>query len=125
MTPIVRIVQQYPEVRFTVGERDPHERIRALGSTPGVEVTGFGPDVRPCLAEAVVVVPMVSGSGTENEAMEVFATNRPVVARSLGVEGVEAEPGHDLLVTDERAAFADAAVRLIADPQLAAASRSA
>jgi glycosyltransferase involved in cell wall biosynthesis len=117
--PLVR--QQYPEVRFTIVGRDPHERIRALASTPGVEVTGFVPDVRPYLAEAsVVVVPMVSGSGIKNKVMEAFAMGRPVVATSLGVEGVEAEPGRDLLVADEPAAFADAVVRLITDANLAA-----
>ena len=116
-----RVRQRYPEVRFTVVGRDPDERIRALGSTPGVEVTGFVQDVRPYLAEAaVVVLPMVSGSGIKNKAMEAFAMGRPVVATSLGVAGVEAEPGRDLLVADEPAAFADAVVRLIADPQVAA-----
>jgi len=116
-----RIRQQHPEVRFTVVGRDPHERIRALASTPGVEVTGLVPDVRPYLAEAtVVVVPMVSGSGIKNKVMEAFAMGRPVVATSLGVEGVEAEPGRDLLVADEPAAFADSVTRLIADPRLAA-----
>ena len=115
-----RIRQHYPEVRFTVVGRDPHDQIRALGSTPGVEITGYVPDVRPYLAESVVVVPMVSGSGIKNKVMEAFAMGRPVVATSLGVEGVAAEPGRDLLVADEPAAFADAVVRLIADPNLAA-----
>jgi glycosyltransferase involved in cell wall biosynthesis len=116
-----RIRKQNPAVRFTVVGRDPHEQIRELESTPGVEVTGFVPDVRPYLAEAaVVVVPMVSGSGIKNKVMEAFAMGRPVVATSLGVEGVEAEPDRDLLVADEPAAFADAVVRLIADPDQAA-----
>jgi glycosyltransferase involved in cell wall biosynthesis len=45
---------------------------------------------------------------------------KAIVSTTLGVEGIEAVPGRDLLVADEPAAFADAVNRLLAEPALVA-----
>jgi len=45
---------------------------------------------------------------------------RPVVATSLGAEGLAASAGEELLVADEASACAGAIARLLGDPALAA-----
>lgn len=117
-----------PGVRFRVVGRDPSAAVKALADDPAIEVTGFVDDVRPWLASsAVVVVPMVSGSGVKNKLLEAMSIGRPIVTTSLGVESVEVEPDRDLLVADDPAAMAAALDRLLGDPerqaQLGAAAR--
>ena len=93
----------------------------ALAEDPSIEVTGFVDDVRPWLeGSAVVVVPMVSGSGVKNKLLEAMSIGRPIVTTSLGVESLDIEPGRDLLVADDPAAYAEALDRLLGDPELQA-----
>jgi glycosyltransferase involved in cell wall biosynthesis len=115
-----------PDVTVTIVGRDPDPTVVALAADPTVTVTGSVDDVRPFLARAAVVVaPMVSGSGIKNKILEAMAMQRPVVATSLAAEGVAATPGRDLLVADGAPAFAAAVESLLADPGLAASIAAA
>ena len=98
-----------PDVTVTIVGRDPDPTILALADDPSVTVTGPVDDVRPFLARAAVVVaPMVSGSGIKNKILEAMAMQRPVVATSLAAEGLAAAPGRDIVVADGAAGFAAA-----------------
>jgi glycosyltransferase involved in cell wall biosynthesis len=115
-----------PDVTVTIVGRDPDPTVVALAADPAVTVTGSVDDVRPFLARAAVVVaPMVSGSGIKNKILEAMAMQRPVVATSLAAEGVVATPGRDLLVADGAPAFAAAVESLLADPGRAASIAAA
>lgn len=117
--PLVRA--RAPEATLRVVGRDPTPEAAALGERPGVVVTGSVDDIVEELDRAAVVaVPMVSGSGIKNKLLEALAVGRPVVTTSLGAEGVDLVPGRDALVADGPVAFADAVVRLLADPEEAA-----
>jgi glycosyltransferase involved in cell wall biosynthesis len=110
-----------PGVRFAIVGRDPAPSVRALAAEPGVEVTGTVDDVRPWLARAAVVVcPMISGSGIKNKLLEALAMARPVVATSLAVEGMALVHGRDLLIADTVPETADAVAELMRDPERAA-----
>jgi glycosyltransferase involved in cell wall biosynthesis len=111
-----------PDVRLVIAGRDPAPSVLALGAEPAITVTGTVDDVRPYLARAAVIIaPMVSGSGIKNKVLEGLAMARPLVATSLGAEGVAAVSGRDLLIADEPEAFARAVLGLLADPDRAAA----
>lgn len=114
------IAEQHPQARCKiVGGRAPLSLLKLAG--PRIEVTGFVSDLRPHLAAAaVVVVPLRLGGGTRLKIVEAMAMGKPVVSTSLGVEGIEAMPGQDILVGDDPGAFAAAVNRLLSDPALAA-----
>lgn len=115
-----------PDVTVTIVGRDPVASVLALADDPAVTVTGGVDDVRPFLARAAVVVaPMVSGSGIKNKILEAMAMQRPVVATGLAADGLAAQPGRDLLVADGADAFAAAVESLLADPRRAAAVAAA
>jgi glycosyltransferase involved in cell wall biosynthesis len=115
-----------PEVTVTIVGRDPDPTILALADDPAVTVTGPVDDVRPFLARAAVVVaPMVSGSGIKNKILEAMAMQRPVVATSLAAEGLAATPDRDIVVADGAAPFAVAVAALLADPDRAASIAAA
>src|SRR5690606_29630145 len=74
-------------------------------------------DMRPYYWNAdVVVVPMLTGGGTRLKVLEAAASGKAIVSTPLGVEGIEMQPGRDLLVADTPADFASAVASLIEDP---------
>ena len=89
---------------------------------PRLTVTGAVADMRSWLAAAnLVVAPLRIARGVQNKVLEAMAMARPVVASPAAFEGIEAEPGRDLLVADGAPAMAAAINALLADPGRAAA----
>jgi polysaccharide biosynthesis protein PslH len=115
-----RIVKVRPDAHFKIiGGRPPPSLLALAG--PRVELTGFVSDLRPYLAAAAaVVVPLRLGGGTRLKIVEAMAMGKAIVTTTLGAEGIDAVPGRDILVADQPAAFADAVVRVLAEPGLAA-----
>ena len=74
-------------------------RLRFLGSRPGSGSSHPSAWVRPtsalCASADVVVVPLLSGSGSRIKAIEAFAAGVPVVATSVGLSGLDVRPGVD------------------------------
>ena len=88
-------------LRFAIVGRNPAPAVQRLTHRPGVIVTGSVPDVRTWLAAAdIVVAPLRIARGIQNKVLEAMAMGRPVIASPAAFEGIEAEPGRDLLVAD-------------------------
>ncbi len=110
-----------PRARFVIAGRAPTAEVRALASAT-VTVTGAVDDMRSWLAAAdIVVAPLRIARGIQNKVLEAMAMARPVVASPAAFEGIEAEPGRDLIVADGAAAMAREINALLADPRRAAA----
>ena len=76
------------------------------------------PDVRPYLELAdIIVAPLAAGAGTRLKLLEAFAARRPVVATTKAAEGLAMRDGIELLMRDDRAAFARALVELAELPE--------
>lgn len=111
-----RVWARRPDASVALVGRDPGPALRALAGER-VEVTGSVPDVRRFVREAeVFVCPLVSGAGIKNKLLQAWAMARPVVATSVSTGGLDARDGHELLVRDGAAAFADAVLGLLDDP---------
>jgi polysaccharide biosynthesis protein PslH len=105
-----------PAARFAIAGRNPPPSVRALAGER-VTVTGAVPDMRSWLAAAdIVVAPLKLARGIQNKVLEAMAMARPVVASPAAFEGIEAEPGRDLLVAEDAAATAAAIDRLLKAP---------
>lgn len=110
-----------PEARFLVVGQRPCRRVRRLARRPGIQVTGAVPDVRPYLAQAhVSVAPFRLAQGAQTKVLEAMAMALPVVLTSKACRALAAEPGREVVVEDDPAAFADAVVRLLRSPELRA-----
>lgn len=95
-----------------------------------VDVLGWVRDLDPVYAAArVVVAPLRYGAGMKGKIGEALSHGVPVVTTSIGNEGTGLEPGRELLVADDAAAFAEAVVDAHTDPgvwrALATAGRAA
>lgn len=113
-----RIVRGVPEAHLVVTGRCENLPIEDLRANPRVHLTGFLPDLRPTLDEAVAcVVPLRSGGGTRLKILEAWAAELPVIATGVGAAGLDARDGEHLLLADTPENLADAAIRLLREPE--------
>jgi glycosyltransferase involved in cell wall biosynthesis len=117
--PLVR--KQAPAATLTIiGKNPPADFLQLASQHPGaITVTGYVPDLVPYLEQAAVMVVAVrAGGGMRVRILEAFARAMPVVTTTVGLEGIQAEPGRDVLVADSPEGFAQAVLRVLADPEL-------
>jgi glycosyltransferase involved in cell wall biosynthesis len=113
--PLVRA--ELPDTRLSIVGKDPLPAVRALAG-PGVEVTGFVPDVRPDRARSnVLVSPLIGGAGIKNKILQAWSMERAVVSTSVSCGGLEVRPDENLVLADGPRDFAQACLRLLRDPE--------
>lgn len=101
-------------VFYVVGSK-PAAPVLALADEPGIVVTGRVPDVRPYLQHALAAVaPLRIARGIQNKVLEAMAMAKPVLASSMGLEGIEAEHGDTVLRCDDVASYGAAVEQLLA-----------
>jgi len=104
----------FPGLRFYIVGARPSPAVEALGKLDGVAVTGTVPDVRPYIAHAkVAVAPLRIARGIQNKVLEAMAMATPVVVSPQALEGIDAEPGTELVLADGAAAFVEAVSNLL------------
>lgn len=111
------IQQLAPAARLSVVGRGLDGPLLAeLKARNGIDYVGAVPDVRPYIARASVVVNYVeSGSGIAIKLLEAMAMGKPIVTNDLGVEGIAATNGTNLLVASSKSEFAQAVSKLLSD----------
>lgn len=113
------IEQEIPDIHLSIVGGNPPQEIRAYGQRPNITVTGFVDDVREYMARArVMIAPLRSGGGTRLKILESLSFGLPVVATSIGAEGLDVVDGHNLLLADDPRDFAAAVARLLRDGAL-------
>ncbi len=113
--PLVRQSASCP-VEVTVVGPGVSARLRDLARNAGVHLAGAVPDLAPAYQAAdTVIVPIRAGGGTRIKILEAFAHGCPVVASTLGAEGIDARPEEHLLIADTPQSFAGCCLRLMQD----------
>ena len=118
-----RVRATRPDAHLHVVGARPTPAVRSLvaAAGEGAELVGEVEDVRPHLAGAsLMVVPLRQGGGSRLKIAEALAAGCPVVSTTVGAEGLELVDGEHLCLADGEAALAQASLRLLADPALAA-----
>ena len=103
-----------------IGKNPPKDFLKlAEDKNNGIVVTGFVPELDPYFAESgLTVIPVRAGGGMRVRILEAFARAMPVVTTTVGLEGIQAQPGRDVLVADSSDDFADAVIRLLNNEEL-------
>ncbi len=115
------VLEKMPGTTLTiVGKNPPLDFIKLAEDNPDtIKVTGYVTDLNPFFEDAaMLVVPVRIGGGIRVRILEAFARGTPVVTTTIGLEGIEAQPGIDVLVEDEEISFANAVINLINDKDL-------
>jgi len=111
-----KILAARPNVRLAIVGSHPSRDVKALDNGHNVKVTGFVEDTRPYLdSAAVVIVPLLSGSGTRLKILEAMAMGKGIVSTSIGAEGIEYTAGDNILIADAAETFADRVIELLGD----------
>lgn len=119
--PLIR--RQEPAATLTIiGKNPPADLSHLQVQNPGViTVTGYIPDLVPYLeAAALMVVPVRAGGGMRVRILEALARGMPVVTTTIGLEGIAARHGEEVLVADSAEEFARQVTTLLADSELQA-----
>lgn len=117
--PLIR--SKIPDVKLTIIGKNPPKDFLKLANDPnaGIVVAGFVPELDPYFEEsALVVIPVRAGGGMRVRILEAFAYAMPIVTTTVGLEGIQAQPGKDVLVADDPEDFADAVIRVLNDNDL-------
>jgi glycosyltransferase involved in cell wall biosynthesis len=120
--------QVYPQVRdenpnanlTIIGKNPPLDFIRfAEQNSEHVSVTGYVADLEPFLKDAaVLVIPVRAGGGMRVRILEGLAYGEAIVTTTIGLEGIDAESGKELIVADTPQDFADAVLDLLGNYEL-------
>jgi polysaccharide biosynthesis protein PslH len=120
----------FPLLRERCGKEMP--KIVVAGAAPpptvlerlrdgGIEVHPNPASILPLLRDAtVVMVPLLTGSGTRLKILEAMAAGKPVVSTAKGAEGLEVRSASHLLIADRPEDFAHAVADLLKNPELRA-----
>lgn len=115
------IQKQAPACRLTIIGKNPPKDFLKLAEHSGgaITVTGYVPDLVPYLEQAaLMVIPVRAGGGMRVRILEAFSRGIPVVTTTVGLEGIEAVPGRDVLVADTPEDLAASVMRLMGDHDL-------
>lgn len=110
------ILQQCPNVMFTIAGQRPVPKILALDNGNNIKVTGFIPNIADVYKDATIVVaPLRIGAGTQNKVLEAMAMGVPVVSRNIGFEGLNITQGQGVFLQLSTEAFAQQCIELLED----------
>jgi len=116
-----RVCRQISTATLTIiGKNPPADFLELAASQPGkITITGYVPDLIPYLERAaLMVVPVRAGSGMRVRILEAFAQAIPMVTTTIGLEGIDAVPGEEILVADTVEEYVEAVVNLLRDESM-------
>jgi glycosyltransferase involved in cell wall biosynthesis len=115
------VIARHAVARLVIAGRGVTPAVHRLASdATRIDVVGEVPAMAPYYADArVVVAPLLSGGGTRLKVLDALAHSRPVVATSVGMEGLELHDGQEIVVRDDANAFGEAILELLLDDTLA------
>lgn len=113
------IQKELPDAKLTIAGSNPEYISNYKKSLKNVEFTGFVQDLDALYQRSrIVCCPIFSGGGTRVKMIEAAAYGRPIVATSIGVEGLDMIPGKDFLLCNTAQEFADACLELLRNTNL-------
>ncbi|MCY6382884.1 glycosyltransferase family 4 protein [Hoeflea prorocentri] len=110
------IHKAFPRARLHLAGRHPKPLVKALADLPGVHLHANPLTLEKLFAQAsITIVPLRAGGGSRIKILEAAAWGIPVVATPLAVEGLELEPGRQVVVGETDKELAQMAIDLLND----------
>jgi O-antigen biosynthesis protein len=111
------VVARVPWARLIVVGASPPENVRDLAG-PHVEFMGYVDDLREIYERSLLAIaPLTFGAGVKIKTIEAMQYGVPVVATSIGAEGLGEAAHRALEIADDPLEFGAAVVRLLIDEQ--------
>ncbi len=114
-----------------IKEKMPKAKLWIVGNAPSkkvfdfqkkdtsITVTGGIPDIRTAFRQShVLLAPIFSGKGTRYKILEAMASETPIIATPLAVEGLDLAEGKQVLLADSAQSLAKQTVRVLENKAL-------
>jgi GT2 family glycosyltransferase/SAM-dependent methyltransferase len=112
------VTRELRDVQLTIAGPNPPPEVAAL-ACGSVDVPGWVEDLEPLLDRArAMVAPLRYGAGMKGKVTQSLAAGLPIATTSIGVEGLGAQDGVDLMIGDDAEGLAGRLVRLYRDDEL-------
>lgn len=113
-----KIKNKMPEAKLWVVGRNPTESILKYNQKDDVSIDSGVEDIRQAFSQSdVLLAPIRNGRGTKYKVLEAMAAQVPVVTTPLGVQGITASPGKEVLVADSAQKLAQKTLKLLKTPK--------
>jgi polysaccharide biosynthesis protein PslH len=110
-----KILEKHPGLHFHLAGRNAPERFQKL-PYPNVIFEGEVEDAYDFIRNrAVMIVPILSGSGMRIKIIEGMALGKAIVTTSIGTEGIATTHGRNILIADDPGQFALNVCKLVDD----------
>lgn len=113
-----RVLQRFPDLKFYLAGRNAPEPFRSL-AYPNLIYLGEVDDAYAFIrSRAVMIVPILSGSGMRIKIIEGMALGKAIVTTEIGTEGIDTTDGVNILIANDPERFAEHVCRLVSDRAL-------
>ncbi|KOH44467.1 glycosyltransferase family 4 protein [Sunxiuqinia dokdonensis] len=114
-----KLQQKYPQLKFFVAGRNAPDWLQSKLQYKNVVFLGEIEDAYAFMnSKAIMVAPLLSGSGMRVKIIEGLALGKAIVSTGIGAEGIAVEKGKHILLADEADEFIQAVSNLIEDRDL-------
>jgi polysaccharide biosynthesis protein PslH len=110
-----KILEKHPDLKFYLAGRNAPEYFRALPYRNIVFLGEVEDAYEFIRSRAVMIVPVISGSGMRIKIIEGMALGKAIVTTSVGTEGIDTTHGKNIFVADDVSGFAECVCRLVED----------
>lgn len=110
--------QKFPTLKYYIAGRNMPEWL-ADKNYPNVTIVGEVPDAFQFMqTKAVMIVPLLSGSGIRIKIIEGMAAGKAIISTSVGAEGIRCTNGKNILLADHPSEFIEALSKITGDINL-------
>jgi polysaccharide biosynthesis protein PslH len=107
------VQKQFPKVKFYLAGRNAPESFKNLPYKKVVFLGEVDDAYKLMRSKAVMIVPVLSGSGMRIKIIEGMATGKAIVTTTIGTEGIATRHGENILIEDEPEHFAYEVCKLL------------
>lgn len=113
-----KLLKTIGDIQLTVIGKQPDTPVaQEIAKHPNVKLAGLVEDIRPDVdAAAAYIVPLRIGGGTRLKILDALSMSKAIISTSVGCEGLDVEDGKTIVIADTPDAFAQAIVKVLADP---------
>jgi polysaccharide biosynthesis protein PslH len=110
-----KILDKYPELKFYLAGRNAPEHFKSLPYKNVIYVGEVENAYDFIRSKAVMIVPVLAGSGMRIKIIEGMALGKAIVTTPVGTEGIATTHGKDIFISDNPDEFALSVCQLIGD----------
>lgn len=109
---------QLPQTKLYLAGRNMPEYY-SKNHWPNVTVLGEVPDALSFERDkSILVVPLLSGGGVRIKIFQAMAMGKTIITTSIGLEGIDAQDGIQVMVADDPQTFIDKIIKTVQNPEI-------